>query len=129
VTASIFPVMAGISYMYTVPWFPLSIGAEVYGGFGFAGLNIETTMQYFFAATTVESFGGSCFVLDSALKLSYAFNTLFSAGLNMGYFAATASKLKNDKIGLTMPNLTDYSKDLELDFSGMKYEVSLNFSF
>ena len=128
--AALIPVMAGVSYLYSVPGLPLSFGAEIYLGYGFASLAVNTTMENgFLAATTVESFEGSCFALESSFKISYSFNSTFSAGINAGYRSANVTKLKYTKVGLTLPNVSNFSENLQLDFSGMKLAAAANFSF
>ena len=130
ISASLIPVMAGVSYMYTLPNLPLSIGAEVYAGYGFANLSVNTDMQTgYLAATTVESFDGGCFVFDSTFKINYIFSQLFSAGLNIGYRTANVTKLKYTQVGITLPNYSDYGKNLQLDYSGLKFGAAVNFSF
>jgi hypothetical protein len=130
ISASLIPVMAGVSYTYSLPGLPLSIGAEVYAGYGFADLSINTDMETgYLAGTTVESFDGGCFVFDSAFKINYIFNQLFSAGLNIGYRTANVTKLKYTQVGINLPNYADYGKALQLDYTGMKFGAAVNFSF
>jgi|GEM_PF-2091726 hypothetical protein len=129
ITATLIPIEAGITYLYQIPGTKLSISAEVYGGYGFGSLTIDTLMETgYVSANTDETFKGNCFVFDSGLKLAYSFNSLFSTGLNIGYKSANVTKLQYTDVGLSLPSNSDYGRDLKLDFSGLNFKISLDFS-
>jgi len=148
-SASIIPVMLGGSYEFKISNTPVSAGAGVYAGWGFASgsfiLKSEQTITFMGSSTTTSSgsdaaFSGGCFTADISAFGEYKISDMISAGLNLGYRIANVSEMKYTKVpdgsGYETGDTVEYwksgwtePKPMPFDFGGFIITARASFYF
>ncbi|PKL92861.1 MAG: hypothetical protein CVV21_00525 [Candidatus Goldiibacteriota bacterium HGW-Goldbacteria-1] len=130
------PVMLGGSYEFKIPNTPVSAGAGIYAGWGFASgsfiSNTEQTITIMGITTKTDyksdaAFSGGCFTADLSAFGEYKISDMISAGLNIGYRIATVSEMKYTKV----PDGSPYENGdvVEYPVSGWTDTKPLPFNF
>jgi hypothetical protein len=130
--ATLVPLMAGVSYTYDIPAIPVSISADVYGGYAITSANstLKTTVSSVVSEITVPYNGGG-FAMDLGCRINYQINEPMSAGFTLGYRIADISELTAAKSAGTV-NKNDKFQDgktVPFDFSGLNIGLSVNMKY
>ncbi len=129
------PLMAGASYELVIPGIPLSLIADAYFGYIFAGgaLILEES-----ATTTREEamFGGGAFTGEAGLKINYKFLDALSGGISIAYSLANAGEMSYSsdaalgaldmKKGDKVVNFHNSDAKMEFDYSGILIGINVN---
>jgi len=148
-SALFMPVMLGGSYEFKIPNTPVSAGAGIYAGWGFASGsfigNSEQTVTIMGITTKTSSsndaaFSGGCFTADLSAFGEYKISDMISAGLNLGYRIANVSEMKYTKVpdgsGYETGDTVEYwksgwtePKPMPFDFGGFIITARASFYF
>ncbi len=148
-SVSMIPVMLGGSYEFKIPNTPVSAGAGIYAGWGFASGsfigNTEQTITIMGITTKTSSnsdaaFSGGCFTADISAFGEYKISDMISAGLNLGYRIANVSEMKYTKVpdgsGYETGDTVEYwksgwtePKPMPFDFGGFIITARASFYF
>lgn len=143
------PVMLGGSYDLKIPNTPVSVGAGIYAGWGFASGsfigNTEETITIMGITTKTDyksdaAFAGGCFTADINAFSEYKISDMISAGLNIGYRIANVTEMKYTKVPDGSPyetgDVVEYwesgwteTKPLPFDFGGLIITAKASFYF
>ncbi len=137
ITTTLVPLMSGISGQFAFSDIPVSLGAGIYAGYGFAGCRIERKITTG-SITNTEwlSADGGTFIADIFTKAGYKFLSWLCAGLTLGYRVATVNEMKVSQkssdgflgvpVGEVLPDID--GNPAEFDYSGFVVNAFIEFS-
>ena len=135
IASTLVPLLAGASYELMIKEIPLSLIADAYLGYAFAGgmLIRETTVP---SLKEEAMFGGGGFAGDFGIKANYRFLDALSAGIFASYSLASMGEMtynadadigtesvnKGDKV----TNFFDGNSAMNFDYSGLTIGINVN---
>lgn len=131
------PVLGGASFNAYIPGTPISIGASVAAGYGFANsLQIaKYTINDSVWSNSELNGAGGCFVYQGTGNLGYKFSKSMDVLLNIGYRSALVAEMKADITSSFFGSTQDEAiKDFDgnvmpFDFTGVIVQVSISNKF
>lgn len=131
------PLLGGLSFNAYLPGTPISIGASVAAGYGFA--NYLHILKYVINDSVWSNDelrgSGGCFTYQGTGNIGYQLSKSMDLMINIGYRSALVADLKADKTSGVFGSvqgepIKDYNGDvMAFDFTGLIFQLTLSNKF